>query len=52
MLLVIELTHQRSKIFRMEFGTVVILVVSMIILVGSLFAYLSAGVIAALPSTT
>jgi hypothetical protein len=50
MLLVIELTHHRAKIFRLEFGAVVILLGLLILLAGSMFGYFFGGVIGSLPT--
>lgn len=52
MLLVIELTHHRAKIFRFEFGAVVILWALLILVAGSMFGYFFGGVIGSLPITT
>ncbi len=50
MLLVIELTHHRAKIFRLEFGAVVILLGLLFLLAGSMFGYFFGGVIGSLPT--
>jgi hypothetical protein len=52
MLLVIELTHHRAKIFRLEFGAVVLFWGLLIMVAGSMFGYFFGGVIGSLPSVT
>jgi len=52
MLLVIELTHHRAKLFRLEFGAAVFFWGLLIMVAGSMFGYFFGGVIGSLPIMT
>ena len=49
MLLVIELTHHRSKLFRLEFGAIMIMLTLALLLVGSLIGYFFGGLMKVVP---
>ena len=52
MLFVIELTHHHAKIFRLEFGAVMLFWGLLIMVAGSMFGYFFGGVIGSLPIMT
>jgi hypothetical protein len=49
MLLVIELTHHRSKVFRLEFGAIMIILTLVLLMASSLIGYFFGGLIKAIP---
>jgi hypothetical protein len=49
MLLVIELTHHRSKVFRLEFGAIMIILTLVLLMASSLIGYFFGGLMKAIP---